>query len=676
MRRILLSKSGGVAASNTTVQSNIGSNLVGIGGPAISAGIASSMSGAAAIPIGGLATILPFEEELTMIRGFVDEYAHHVPNQQSSQFIEMRNTFHHLSEVLLEAKRTYDQVIQAYPAWQVNTLERCRFFSFVDTVARLDAMGDDTTFQNELGIFFVNLSGHLFNQELCCEWRKRKGNPSMKFKPKRRRTVSSSSSASSMSSGTDETSGSISGSSVDEQNLERGTEPLASLKSSYLPYRTRTAKHGQDINRTLKVRKYQKIKLSKTKSFMTHFEKMIEPHLFKFSGAPGDVPWNMVWDQFRKRVHVLHRSVASNEEKMQALARICKPPALTIIEPLMKTCSKEGYDYVLRFMFARFGQGFAADEKYKVRSAIVTAAPDDLDSPKTNIAYLTLMMALFTRLTSFGEPEKQAAIEVMRAIMKKLHPGVFRDYSMTFRIPKNIQEDFYLSEPVGALNHYVCYAIDKLMQEASIRGETLIDLPEVNELKTTVRTATAAVSTVQGQTSQVGGIEQSSKRTEQTSLKGDKEKVLVTPSDKNSKGSNQPKAAAAVPVKTENSTERIRYGCSFDGGNHKTYLCPLSKQEKRQKLLEQGKCFNCLAKGHRAADCPKPCQCHDCPNATIKHITFICLRQGSEAGAPLVGTVKPSRVESKKEATVNTASGFLIPFPPPAIIPFPPPPLP
>jgi hypothetical protein len=434
-----------------------------------------------------------------------------------------------------------------------------------------------------------------------------------------------------------------------------------------------------DVASLLKVKKYRKIKLPSSKSFAQYFEKNIEPQLFKFSGKPADVPWTLVWARFREEVHVLHKKVASAKQKMQALAKICVSPAKEIISPLLMDNSHHGYKQLLRFMFASFG--YAADEKHRIRTQIMTHSPGNLDSPRANYKYVQDMRGLYHRFVALGETPNQAANDVMRGMMKKLNPDVSRDYFIRFCVNEDDQDTFFESSPQAALEHFSNYALSNLLRKASARGENIIVADEEPP------TAVAAVSH-SGSTSHA-----------------DSPGVCFHAQGSVNQGSGPSSSAGSTPkssgaVKMENSTSQAEIqsqvksnteekdsrkgpsGCSFCfSKDHFTWTCPLSVPERKERLKLQNKCFNCMKVGCKVATCPKPSQCKHCANPKVKHISFICGRKNTEGNvqknAVLVIKQEPSAEQgstaSTSSSTTSSGSANFAAIPP--LFPFPPPPL-
>ena len=65
-------------------------------------------------------------------------------------------------------------------------------------------------------------------------------------------------------------------------------------------------------------------------------------------------------------------------------------------------------------------------------------------------------------------------------------------------------------------------------------------------------------------------------------------------------------------------------GCLFCRGKHRAYLCPLSIDERRQKVVDAKGCLKCLQPGHWANNCTaEPCR-----RCNQNHHTFLCKDSG------------------------------------------------
>lgn len=72
--------------------------------------------------------------------------------------------------------------------------------------------------------------------------------------------------------------------------------------------------------------------------------------------------------------------------------------------------------------------------------------------------------------------------------------------------------------------------------------------------------------------------------------------------------------------------------CQTD--EHHWNRCPYSAKERKQKLLEQGRCFNCTSQGHPAYHCRSAGSCRNCEKygiANAKHHTSICTKPQKDA---------------------------------------------
>ena len=66
--------------------------------------------------------------------------------------------------------------------------------------------------------------------------------------------------------------------------------------------------------------------------------------------------------------------------------------------------------------------------------------------------------------------------------------------------------------------------------------------------------------------------------------------------------------------------------CLFCQGKHKAYLCPLSIDERRNKVSEAKGCWKCLRPGHWASNC----NAEPCRRCSQGHHTYLCKNDGKK----------------------------------------------
>lgn len=360
----------------------------------------------------------------------------------------------------------------------------------------------------------------------------------------------------------------------------------------------------------------------KGETLLRYFQKNVRP-LFnqQFSGKTS--PDSLTFQGFMKLFwnHIGQLQVPE-QDKFTVLYQLLEGSAYNLVSPLILSLPADAYRRALEILYANYGDVLVAKQRLDEHLELL--------KPETNTKvaqrnFVIAVSGMYTRFLELEIPPASFVPRLIERILRYVGGGATASYFEGMARLGLKKADFYVGNEVTAFEDFTSYVSEYLWSRAEIQDT--LDL-EVEALPGMPRPAERGNEVAAAFAPMVGAASQAQPK-----------------ENKDPKPANKPKAKATIqpgpappppppPASREplgDGEERKNRPCLFcKKTGHPIHKCPMSTKERRQALMNDKRCYNCLIPGHPANSCNKEHNCRLCAKDNdpkglqYKHITFIC----------------------------------------------------